>query len=209
MNVTRIVAAFVAVGVVAGSAMAQTAAAPKAEAVKEGGFLQAGTIEYGGSFGYSSYSVESMGERGQISLLKGAAEVDYFVIDNLSVGLVGNVDWLRGKMNNAGVANATLVYGELVGRYHFPVCNDRLIPYVGASVGAGYGIASVNPAGSTDTLSEGDSMTTWGLQTGFLVPLNANVSLDTCIKYTAYQLPDDWQTNLDGIQIIMGFKMKL
>lgn len=204
MNVTRIVATLVAIGFVAGSAMAQT----KAAATADGTFLKQGTIEYGASLGYSCYGVDAMGQAGQISLLKAVGEMDYFVIDNLSVGFAGNVDWLRGKMNNVGVANGTLTYGELVGRYYVPVCNDRLLPYVGASVGAGYGIVSINPAGAGKT-SEGDSLTTWGLQMGFLVPLNENVMFDTCVKYTDYQLPDAWDVNMEGLQILMGFKLKL
>jgi len=210
MNVTRIVAALVAVGFVAGSAMAQTkAAAAPVAGTAEGAFLKNGTIVYGGNLGYSVYSVEAGGMGGQASLLKVNGTVDYFVMDNLSVGLSGNIDWLRGKLNDVGVANATLTYGELVGRYYFPVCNDRLIPYVGASLGAGYGIVSINPDLPIDTISQGNSITTWGLQTGFLVPLNDTVLLDTCIKYTDYQMPDSWGVSMDGLQISMGLKIKL
>ncbi|MFZ4394963.1 MAG: hypothetical protein ACOYOU_04975 [Kiritimatiellia bacterium] len=54
-----------------------------------------------------------------------------------------------------------------------------------------------------------DTLTSYGVQAGFLVPLNANVSLDTCVKYTSYQLPRAWHTDLDSTQVLMGFKMKL
>jgi len=215
MNVTRIVAALVAVGFVAGSAMAQTKAAAAPAAGTEGGFLKQGTIEYGGSFGYSSVNVDqrttSVG--GNLSVLKAVAEADYFVIDNLSVGLAGNVDWVRGDLGGVplvggGIANATLMYGELVGRYHFPLCNDRIIPYVGATLGAGYGMATINLPGGAKIEAD-DTLTSYGVQAGFLVPLNANVSLDTCVKYTSYQLPRAWHTDLDSTQVLMGFKMKL
>ena len=216
MNVTRIAAALVAVGLVAGSTMAQTAApaaapaaAPKAEAAKNDAYLKKGSIVYGGSVAYSSVNVDqrTTSTSGNVSLLGGVAEVNYFVIDNLSVGLAGNLDWLRGDLNGAGVANATLVYGDLVARYHFPLCNDKIIPYVGASVGAGYGMYSGTPDVGEKAYGDG-TMTDWGVQGGFLVPLNANVMLDTCLKYTKFQLPGGWHTSLDATQVMLGFKMK-
>ena len=222
MNVTRIVAAFVAAGLVTGTAMAQTkaaapvaapAAAPAAAApamvqgAGEAAFLQQGTIEYGGSVGYSAFTAERAAA-GTVSLLKGVAELDYFVIDNLSIGLAGNLDWLRMDEYGTGVANATLTTGELVGRYHFPLCNNRVIPYVGASAGAGYAMADER-ADSGATIYGDGTMTDWGVQAGFLVPLNANVSLDTCIKWERYNLPGGWHTDLESTELLMGFKMKL
>jgi outer membrane protein W len=223
MNVTRIVAAFVAVSFAAGSTMAAPAAAPAttapattvapatATAADSDVFLSQGTIEYGGSAGFSSYNIDqrTSGAGGNVRLLKGAAEADYFLLDNLSVGLAGDFDWLRMEeqsIDNA-VGNATLVYGELVVRYHFPLCNNHVIPYVGVSGGAGYAMYS-GRTGPLNTYGDG-TMTDWGLQAGFLVPLNANVSLDTCVKYENYQLPGGWHTDLDGMQVLMGFKMKL
>jgi outer membrane protein W len=204
--------AIVAVGCVAGSAMAQTttksAAAAPASATEDA-FLKEGTILYGGSFGYSSVNVDqrssSQGVSAGLFLLQ--AEVNYFVIDNLSIGLSGNIDWLRGDLYGTGVGNATLLFGELVARYYFPVCGNRLLPYVGVSAGAGYGMVSGRSDGGGVVYGD-DTATDTGVQAGVLIPLNANVALDTCLKYTSFQLPRSWHTDLNATQVLMGFRMK-
>jgi outer membrane protein W len=210
MNVTRIVAAVVAVGFVAGSAIAQTAAAaapaaPKAEA-KDAAFLSQGTWLFGFNAGYSSVDLDGAASA-DATLLQVAGEVNYFVIDNLSVGLSANMDWLRIDSQVAGTGNATLMYGELVGRYYFPLCKNRIIPYVGASAGAGYGWFSIKNA--MVHADQDNTVTDWGAQAGFLVPLNESVMLDTCFKYNQYKLPNSWATDMDAMKVLLGLKIKM
>jgi outer membrane protein W len=199
-------AALVALGVMAGSVMAQTAA-PKTAAdptTTEGGFLKEGTILYGGNLAFNNVNADSGNSRTDLSMFGVNAEANYFLMDNVSVGLAANMLWAEISNNQVGKAEATLGYGELVGRYHFPVCNDRLIPYVGAALGAGMAYGKVD--GGADLQ---DTVTSWGLQAGFLVPLNDNVALDTCLKHTRYELDDSYQMNLNSTMVLMGFKMKL
>ena len=220
MNAKQIVAAAAAVCCVAGTAMAQAAApaAPiataKPVATKEGAYLKAGTIEYGLNGGYSLFHTDRAAGENQVSILTAMGELNYFVIDNLSVGLNGDFTWLRGEggdksMVGGGVANAKLAYGELVARYHFPVCRDRLIPYVGASVGAGEAWVNVRADGTGTLLTYDGAMTDWGLQGGFKVPLNENVMFDMCLKYSQIQLPGGLHTDLSATQILFGFKLKM
>lgn len=215
MNAKLIVAAAAAACCVTGTAMAQ-AVAPKAAAKPVAApcdvYLKAGTIEYGLNGGYSLFHTDRGIGENQVSILSVNGAVDYFVIDNLSVGLNGDVTWLRGEGSPSslpGVANAKLAYGELVARYHFPVCRDKLIPYVGASVGAGEAWVNVRADGAGTLLTYDGTMTDWGLQGGFKVPLNENVMFDMCLKYTQIQLPGGLHTDLSATQILFGFKLKM
>ena len=217
MNTKQIVAAAAAVCCVTGTVMAQVAA-PKATAKpvadSSSAYLKAGTVEYGLNGGYSLFHTDRAAGENQVSILTAMGEVNYFVIDNLSVGLNGDFTWLRGEGSSGsivggGVANAKLAYAELVARYHFPVCRDRLIPYVGASVGAGEAWVNVRADGAGTTTTYDGAMTDWGLQGGFKVPLNENVMFDMCLKYSQIQLPGGLHTDLSATQILFGFKLKM
>ena len=171
---------------------------------KSTAFFKQGAIDCGASFGYAWYNINQRapGQYGHASQMKGQVEVDYFVIDNLSIGLAGNVDWLRGGGNNPGLGDATLTYGELVGRYHVPLFDNRISPYVGLSGGAGY----VN----VDGKNYGDgSMTSYGAQAGILVPLSDDIAIEGSYKYVRYQLPGGWHTDLDSSQVLLGFRLNL
>ena len=220
MNVTRILTALVAAGFVAGTAMAQTAAAPattapaaaKATPAQDDAFLSQGTILYGGTFGWSMNQWSGYGDHEKSSSFDLAPEVDYFIIDNLSIGLIADINWQRWK-ENGWTENETQLIGELVGRYYVPLCNNRIIPYVGATLGGGYGMYNEkwNGGGSYD---EDSTLTTYGGQAGFLVPLNANVMLNTCVSYKRYQRQGGnyyYSENRDEgeTMLTMGFLIKL
>lgn len=215
MNAKLIVAAAAAACCVTGTVMAQ-AVAPKAAAKPVAApsdvYLKAGTIEYGLNGGYSLFHTDRGIGENQVSILSVNGELSYFVIDNLSVGLNADVTWLRGEGSPSslpGVVNAKLAYGELVARYHFPICCDKLIPYVGASVGAGQAWLNVRADGAGTLMTYDGTMTDWGLQGGFKVPLNENVMFDMCMKYSQIQLPGGLHTDLSATQILFGFKLKM
>ena len=213
MNVTRILTAFVAAGFVAGSAMAQTAAAPATTkaAAQDEALLSQGTILYGGNFSWSMNQWSGWGDKEKSSSFDLAPEINYFVIDNLSIGLIAELNWQRQKWSDE-TENGTEMIGELVGRYYVPLCNNRIIPYVGATLGGGYGMYSdkyYNENGHADSY-----LTTYGGQIGFLVPLNANVMLNTCVSYkrTERQGGTEWfAENKDQgeTMLAMGFLIKL
>ncbi|MFZ4394961.1 MAG: hypothetical protein ACOYOU_04965 [Kiritimatiellia bacterium] len=211
MNVTRIVATLAAVGFVAGSAMAQTKAAAAAPAT-DGAFLSQGTVLFGGSFGWNiaNDNSECHGKMKHTSISL-APEINYFIIDNLSVGLIGSVNWERERGWGSVQSQTTDLIGELVGRYYMPLCNNRIIPYVGATLGGGYSMYS----SGDDSRHSDATLATYGGQGGFLVPLTESVMLDTCVSYKRYNrqgspevyhnIPRDTATTM----ISMGFKVKL
>ncbi len=219
MNVTRILTALVAGGFVAGTAMAQTTAAPvatKAAPAQDEAFLSQGTILYGGSVGWTMLSdLRDGGDTGKQESFDLAPEIDYFVIDNLSLGLIADVSWQRWK-DYGWRENGTTLIGNLVGRYYVPLCNNRIIPYVGATLGGGYGAFNGQGYGSD---SEDDAyLTSWGAQTGFLVPLSADVMLNTCVSYTRIQRQGNWNSEYNDtwksrdeadVMLKMGFLIKL
>jgi len=213
MKVTRILTALVAAGFVAGSAMAQTAAAPATTkaAAQDEALLSQGTILYGGNFSWSMNQWSGWGDKEKSSSLEVSPEVDYFVIDNLSIGLIADLNWQRWK-DSYWTQNGTEMIGELVGRYYVPLCSNRILPYVGATLGGGYGMYSEKGGGSQ---WHADSyLTTYGGQIGFLVPLNANVMLNTCVSYKRYERQGDvewFSENKDQgeTMLAMGFLIKL
>ena len=213
MNVTRIVAAFVAAGLVAGSAMAQTKAAPVAVPANDDVLLKQGTILYGGTISWGMDQWSGYGSKEKTSSMNVAPEVSYFIMDNLSIGVIADVSWQRWKYNDGGseTENATEMAAELLGRYYFPLCNNRIIPYVGATLGGGYGFYS-DKWGTGQSDSWDGYLTTYGGQTGFLVPLNASVMLDTCVSYKRTERQgSDWNSeNKDQgeTMLSMGFLIK-
>jgi len=212
MNVTRVLTALVAAGFVAGTTMAQTAAAPATTkaAAQDDALLSQGTILYGGSFGWSMNQWSGYGDKEKSSSFDLAPEVDYFVIDNLSVGLIADLNWQRRKWAYE-TGNETQLLGELVARYYFPLCNNRILPYVGATLGGGYGMWSWKWNGGGEEHGN-DYLTTYGGQVGFLVPLNANVMLNTCVSYKRYDEPSDYfgeNKDRGETMLAMGFLIKL
>jgi outer membrane protein W len=219
MNVTRILTALVAAGFVAGTAMAQTAAAPvatKTAPAQDEAFLSQGTILYGGSMGWTMLSdLRDGGDTGKQESFDLAPEINYFVIDNLSLGLAADVNWQRTKYYGWRENDTTLI-GNLVGRYYVPLCNNRIIPYVGATLGGGYGAFNGQGGGFDD---HNDAfLTSWGAQTGFLVPLSTDVMLNTCVSYTRIQRQGNWNSEYNDtwksrdeadVMLKMGFLIKL
>ena len=207
MNVKQTVAALAAIGCVAGAAMAQQQAAAKEV------YLKAGTMEVGLNGGYTMFEDKTGGGGGvdtDLSQLLVTGEFNYFVIDNLSVGLDANGSWMNFEIKGGSEVDTVMLYGEPVVRYHIPVMDGRMIPYVGASVGEGYAWANLR-AGTSGGYhaAKDDTFWTYSGQVGFKVPLNQNVLFDTCLKYTDYQLPSSWNTELHSTAILFGLKMKL
>ena len=223
MNVTRILTAVVAAGLVAGTAMAQTAkAAPVATkaAAQDDVLLKQGTILYGGNIGWTMSDINYNGYKMKENSLVIAPEINYFVMDNLSIGLIGSIKWQRQRGYCYGETdNGTELIGELVGRYYIPLCNNRIIPYVGATLGGGYGMYSwrwYGGEGDSDSGHNDAYLTTWGAQTGFLVPLTESVMLNTSIEYKRTHRQGDWYTltydsaskDQNDVILGMGFLIK-
>ena len=211
MNVTRILTALIAAGFVAGSAMAAAPATTttKAPASQDDVLLKQGTVLYGGNLSWSMNQWSGWGNHEKSSTLSVAPEVNYFVIDNLSVGLIADINWQRWKWSSE-TENETQLLGELVARYYFPLCQNRIVPYVGATLGGGYNMWSAKYTGGD--YHGNDYVTTYGGQVGFLVPLNANVMLNTCVSYKRYDEPSDaFAENKDRgeTMLAMGFLIKL
>ena len=216
MNVTRIVAAFVAAGLVAGSAMAQTKAPAPVQAPQDDVMLKQGTILYGGTIGWTISNMNDSGNKAKQNTLDIAPEANYFVIDNLSVGLRGDINWQRYKYDGE-TDNFTSMTLDLVGRYYMPLCNNKIIPFVGASVGGGYGMADYK----LGTVEGHDNtfLTTYGFETGFLVPLNNSVMLDTTLAWRDIQrqggefvgagAQNNNQKDESDVMLKMGFLIKL
>jgi hypothetical protein len=210
MKVMQTVAAIAAIGCVVGSALAQQQVADK------NCYTKAGTMMYGLNGGFSMYDAKQkdVDTKVDLNVLKVAGEVDYFVIDNLSLGLAANLDYLYGNIkqplpiigSTKVKVDTLLTYGELVARYYVPV-SERLIPYIGAEIGGGYAWGQVKVLGTKEDSHK--FMWDWGGQLGFIVPLNERVFFDTCLKYTVYELPDSWNTDLNCLQILFGLKIKM
>ena len=117
MNVTRILTALIAAGFVAGSAMAAAPATTttKAPASQDDVLLKQGTVLYGGNLSWSMNQWSGWGNHEKSSTLSVAPEVNYFVIDNLSVGLIADINWQRWKWSSE-TENETQLLGELVAR---------------------------------------------------------------------------------------------
>ena len=180
MNVTRIVAAFVAAGLVAGSAMAQTKTAAPVAAPADDVLLKEGTILYGGTLSWGMNQWSGQGDKSKSESFFVAPEADYFAKDNLSLGLIASCDVERKKETGYNWTQTALV-AELVGRYYMPICENKMIPYVGATLGGGYAMDSDSDDSTADSF-----LTTYGGQAGFLVPLNASVMFNTCLSYKRF-----------------------
>jgi outer membrane protein W len=228
MKVTQLLAAIVAVGTVAGVAMAQQTTA---KAGGDSGYLKEGTWEVGFNGGGSLWHARdrSSGYNGgrtmDSTILNAAGQVAYFIIDNLAIGAAlnvnyfitknGSVDWdvVPPPPGGAGAEGGDLrenllaLSVEGVIRYHVPVCAN-IIPYVGVQGGPGY-IWATRRSPVIGKATDDDTMWTYGGQVGFKVPINDNVYFDTQLKYSWFQLPSSRAMDISATQLLLGLKIKL
>ena len=226
MNVKQITAALVAVGSVAGSALAQQAAPELVHA--RGDFVKQGTVEYGfdGSYSASEFknnngaqqpgapfdppTVRKSGTDNALTILTTAGEINYFVMDKVSVGVTANFDYLFGNQKGGPQFDSVLMYAEPTVRYHFRLNTKAPVyPYVGAGLGGGMGWFNnqVGPDPSPHHANQ-TTMVTYSGQVGIKIPLDENVYFDTCLKYTDYHMATAWTVDQNW-QILFGFKIKL
>lgn len=209
MNATRVImAALMTVGLLTGSTMAQTKAAAPAAGNTEDVFLKKGTVLFGGSLDWNMVD-NGAAKSEKESELSIAPEINYFFMDNLSLGLIGSVAWYRQK--NQGTLNSTTFLGELVARYYFPLCNSRIMPYVGATAGAGIDNWNIKVNNGVD-ISGKTTTTTYGPQAGFLMPLTDSVMLDTRVSYKHTNFNGDdaaWRKDQNEVAMSMGIMVKL
>lgn len=262
MNVKQIATSLIALGCVAGVALAQetkpapaTTTGAKFDPNEKGAYTKKGTMEYGLAAGFSVNSAKQDAMPGLIPavavnsaedsyLLNASGEISYYIINNLSVGLDVAVDYshydatesqtipllLGGKATITSDASTDLWLpsANAVVRYNFPV-STRIIPYVGVEGGGGWGWVDASASkkltisgslvpganGTTVLATPGriapgnDWFWDYGAQAGFKVPLNERVLLDTCVKYTKYELPSSWNTSLDSWAVLMGLKVRM
>lgn len=129
------------------------------------------------------------------NLLVANIDVSYFFKNNWTLGLntFGLLIPEGGAVEDTGFALGL----EPNLRYYFQN-ESKYTPYLGVHVGYGYG----------EVDSEGESITTYGLQAGVLFPLTENAYFDAKLKWTEYELPDSADIDLNTLQLLVGFKIK-
>ncbi len=168
-----------------------------------------------GSYNWINAEYGKASESASVALLQ--AEGNYFVTDAISVGV--NTMWMYLPEVEGVKAYA---YGlESNVRYNHQV-NQHMVAYVGANLGYAYGKVDVPARRAAKNLGYGyaygkvdvggdsldDSLSTYGLHAGFVVPINENIFFDTQLKWTCYDLPVDG-LDLDTVQVLFGLKIKL
>lgn len=158
-------------------------------------YFSKGDVELGFHASFNNVQYEVNDEKESVNLLYADLEASYYLIDNWSIGISTAWFYLPEVNDFTGYALGL----ELNTRYHFQI-HDRFIPYLGAHAGYYYAY------GDTDGESQDDEATTYGLHTGFKIPINENVFFDTQLKWTEYDLPWDY-IEISTIQVLMGLKI--
>ncbi len=165
-------------------------------------YFSKGDVELGFHGSYNSFRADdgNNGDSATVNFYYVDLESSYFLTDNLSIG-IDPVWFYIPKIDNFKAYGIGL---EGNAQYYFQNINKHFVPYLG--VHAGYLYGDAESYGS----SASDSINTYGVQAGFDVPINKNVFFDTQLKWTDYNLPNDWNdVDLSATQVLLGLKIKL
>jgi len=139
---------------------------------------------------YTRLSVEDE----SINLFSGQIDASYFVMDNASIGLN-----TVGLIADTDVTDTLWALGlEPNLRYYFQNASS-FTPYVG--IHGGWTHLDAGDIGDTDVW-------TYGAHGGILVPLTESAYFDAALKWTEWELEDDFDLDLDTLQVLIGLKVR-
>ncbi len=176
--------------VVAGLLLASPAVANESSS-SDGGGLNAGDwlVGFSGSYNYLSDGGESA------NLFTANVNASYFFKDDLSVGLntFGVFVPSGGDVEDSGYAIGL----EPNLRYYFS-SNSLYRPYVGVHGGFAY----------LDLGDESETVGTYGLHLGMLVPIGETSYFNAQLKWTEFEASDDADVDLSAVQVLLGLQVK-
>lgn len=123
----------------------------------------------GGNFSYSSKASEGVSDN--LNILNLTPQFDYFIIDNLSIGLIVNIE----STNREKFFDSNLGFGPNL-RYYFQV--ENLYPFAGVSF-----IYSNHKYGYDETTQYKVTETQFVLSAGIEILLSSSVTFEPILSY--------------------------
>lgn len=159
-------------------------------------FATKGTVELGGSIGFSSTTYVSNGESSDNSYSNFSIDpyIGYFVINSLELGLIPSFS------NSSYGDNSTTSFGV----YFAPAWNfdlrSNLYPFIEGRIG--YNTSSYDD-GDSETDDPSSSGLAWGLRGGVKVQVGNSSLVNFALTYDQITMdPEDWDGERNGANVL-------